>query len=71
MADIATVADILERSHHRRIVDFLLAIKLPPPRHTGRMHVADQRRALFPDPPDQIPVHHLHVVNVEQQLHQR
>src|SRR6185437_11753285 len=70
VADKAAVAGRLERAHHAWVVDFLIIVEFSPSRVAGRVNVPDQS-AVLPDTADQVAVHHLHVIAIEQELHIR
>jgi hypothetical protein len=53
--------------HHRRVVDFLGVVQLAAAGVAGRVHVADDVAILL-DASQQVAVHDLHVIDVEEQL---
>ena len=60
-------ARLEDSPHHRRIIDFLGVVEFRPARVARRVVVADDFLVL-PDAAYDVPVHDLHVIDVEEQL---
>ena len=68
MADPSGVANLQELPHRRRKGDLLRAVEFTAAGVASRVNVADHVLALT-EPADEIAVHHLHVIEIEEELY--
>ena len=68
VGDVACVSGFENCPHDRRIMNFLILVQLAPSGIASRMVVGDEV-LILPNTADDIPVHNLHVINVEEQFH--
>ena len=70
MRHVALEARVDDRLHDRRVVELLRLVDLVAAGNAGRVVMADQL-VVLPDRGDDVPFHHLRVVDVVEQLHAR
>lgn len=70
LPDVSLVAGVRDRPHDGRVVQLLTVVDFIPPRAATRMIVGEMP-VIFPNGPDHIPLHDLHVVNVIEQAEVR
>ena len=68
LSDKSLIANIEQRLHDWRIIDFLFHIQFATPRIPGCVHVTDVV-LMFVQATDHVPVHDLDMVDIKQQLH--
>lgn len=68
VGDVACIPGLEDCPHDRRIMNFLVLVQLDPPGVAGRMIVGDEV-LILPNTANDVPVHNLHVIDVEEQFH--
>ena len=69
VADVSLVVDIDEGLHDCGVIEFLARIHFAAARDAGGVDVADEAGAVFVNAGNEIAVHDLDVIDVEEQLH--